>query len=375
LSRPSYSKRIVPELVQVTDDLIDWSVVWDVTQNQHGEKATWWTQATAGVNYVRAEMPARHLPGKTVRFESRDIQPRGEGHFFPRQAGDAAVWMFPANVTKWVAMAEMHLQGLRVLVEVDDNYTVPSPTVGGLKSGWLSLRDKSGEDAHSFEAHRKIVSSKACHGVIVSTPKLGEVYERFGKPVFVCPNSVDPLDWDFPVEHSPDDVLRVGWAGSFSHAYDLADIRPALDWASRQPGVEIVILGQLDLGGIASRHIDWTDSLEEYRRNVSELDVILCPLRPSEWADCKSDVKALEGAMGLACPVVSKTEPFRPWWDWPYVAETPKDFTKIVKHLVLNRDETREAATKAREYALGERNIEQSITNWRRALEPNPPSA
>lgn len=357
-----------PDLLAV----LDWGTVWDAGHVRYSDQpeATWWTQATVGVNYYRADMPAKHLPGKTVRFESRDIQPRGDGHWFPRQEGGTAVWMFPGNVTRWLAMAEMHAsQGLRVLVEVDDNYTVspPIPTL----SSWLSHRDTSGQDRHSYEAHVRIVRSPACDGVIVSTPRLADVYSRLNRNVYVCPNSVDPADW--PQEepaHQPDGVLRVGWAGSASHAYDLADIRRALDWAARQKDVEVVVMGQLD-PGVPHRRIPWTDSLAEYRANVAEIDVMLCPLRPNAWSDCKSDVKALEAAMGGACSVVSRTEPYRPWWagDAPgYSAATPKEFVKVVKHLIANRDEVRETAKLAREYALTARNIAASIGTWREAI-------
>jgi hypothetical protein len=212
------------------------------------------------VNYYRAEMPAKHLPGKTVRFETRDLQPDDEGgHYFPRQQG-TAIWMFPQNRLRHLLMAEMHTQGKRVLVEVDDNYTIGPPIS---LAGWQQTIAKS-PDA-SYEAHMNIVASAA------------------------------------------------------------------------------------------------TDAF----------DVMLCPLRPNRWADCKSDVKALEAAMGGACSIVSKTEPYRPWWDGSapgYVAETKRDFLKMVKHVVANRDEVRETARLAREYAVTERNIKREIENWREAI-------
>lgn len=351
--------------------VVDWQAMWDAGQVRYSERpeATWWTQATAGVNYYRADMPAKHLPGKTVGFESRDIQPCGDDFWFPRQEGGAAVWMFPGNGTRAIAMAQMKTAlGLRVLVEVDDNYTV-SPPMPGL-STWQSHIDRSGQDRHSYEAHGKIVR-QVCDGVIVSTPKLAEVYRRLHESVFVCPNSVDPEDWPAgEPEHQPDGVLRIGWAGSASHGYDLADVRRALDWASRQPDVEVVVMGQLD-PGVKHRRIPWTDSLATYRESVSEIDVMLCPLRENAWSACKSDVKALEAAMGGACSVVSRTEPYRPWWDGDapgYSAGSPKEFLKVVKHLVAHRDEVRETARLAREYALTERHIDNAIGLWREAI-------
>jgi len=229
-----------PDLLAV----LDWEAVGRATEKVYGKRqlATWWAQATPGVNYYRAEMPAKHLPGRTVRLETRDVQFEGGEHYFPRQRG-AAIWMFPGNITRWLLMAEMKDNGRRVLVEVDDNYTTGPPVS---LSGW-TVKQRDNPDA-SYEAHVKIVGSKACDGVIVATPQLGRVYERFGKPTYVCRNSVDAEDWPEDPDHQPDGVLRIGWAGSASHQYDLADIRPALDWASRQKDVEIVVLGQLDPG-------------------------------------------------------------------------------------------------------------------------------
>lgn len=351
-----------PDLLAV----LDWGTVFEAGKQGSGD-ATWWIQATAGVNYYRAEMPAKHLPGRTVFFDVTDIQQVGEEYVFPRQDGNTAIWMFPGNVTRWIAMAEMHTQGKRVLVEVDDNYLV-GPPIGS--QTWLTTRDKTGQDRYSYEAHAKIVASDCTHGIVVSTPYLGRVYEKFGKPVYVCPNSVDPDDWPDDPPHQPDGILRIGWAGSASHKYDLADIRPALDWASRQKDVEVVVMGELD-PGVPHRRIEWTTDLSEYRRNVSEIDVMLCPIRANEWANCKSDVKALEASMGNACSIVSRTEPFRDWWDGEapgYVAETKKDYVKAVKHLIANRDEARETARLAREYALTKRNIAQSVETWRAAV-------
>lgn len=355
-----------PDLLAV----LDWDKVAEATSTAYSDEplATWWVQATAGVNYYRAEMPAKHLPGKTVRFDTFDVQADAGRHVFPRQGGDAAIWMFPGNVTRWLLMTEMHESlGYRVLVEVDDNYTVAPPVT---LSGWLKTRDRSGRDLHSYEGHCRIVASRCTDGVVVSTPHLGRVYERFGKPVYVCPNSIDPDDWDYEPKHQPDGVLRIGWAGSASHLYDIADIRPALDWASRQKDVEVVVMGQID-PGVPHRNIPWTNSLAEYRRNVSQIDVMLCPLRPSAWADCKSDVKALEGAMGGAAIVVSETEPYRPWWDSDapcLVADSRKGFVKAVKHLIAHRDEARELATAARDWVLEHRTIDKSIHTWREAV-------
>ena len=330
--------------------------------------ATFWAQATAGVNYYRARLPARHLPGKVVKLAPFDLKPGGqEGEYrFPRQEGETAIWLFPGNTTRALLIAQMKAQGIRVLVEADDNYLLHPPLQ---VSRWQEKFD--GTDSHSYEVFSKI--SRFADGMIVSTPKLAEVYEPLNQEIHVCRNSIDPADWPEP-SHQKDGILRIGWAASDSHVYDAPLILDALEWASRQPNVEVVIIGihpDFARYRFPYRHVEWTDSLSQYRRNVGLIDVMLCPLRQGEWEDCKSDVKALEGAMGGACVVVSKVEPYRPWWDGEapgLVAEHPWDFKKIVKHLVRRREETRVLAEAAREYVLEHRDIRRTASAWRDAV-------
>src|SRR4029077_409734 len=152
---------------------------------------------------------------------------------------------------------------------------------------------------------------------------------------------------------------------------DLNDLRRALDWASRQPDVEVVLIGELLFEGIPCTHIPWSASLPEFRRSVETIDVMLCPVRENDWSRCKSDLKVLEAAMAGACAVVSRAEPYRSWWENGapcYVAQDAKDFLKAVKHLVANRDEARETARLARKQVLAERSISVGIQSWREAL-------
>lgn len=291
---------------------------------------------------------------------------------FPRQRG-AAVWQFPGNATRGLLMAEMQEQGIRVLLESDDNYFVEPAMYPGAFSDWQKHLDRSKEDKASYEAHRRI--ARFVDGVIVSTPKLAEWYRTVNDHVYVCPNSVDPDDWPAEPPHQQDGLV-VGWAGSFSHYYDVAHIREALDWTWRLDA-KVVTIG-LDPGWTFPRtHLGWADDLAEYREKLQVLDVGLCPLRPGPWEDCKSDVKALEYAMAGACPVVSRTEPYRPWWEgwgWPYVAQTEKEWAKVVRHLVAHPEEVRDGAREVRRLVLSERAIERTAWRWEEAIGDRPDS-
>lgn len=335
-------------------------------------EATFWVQLTEGVTYYRARLPARHLPGKVCTFDEcpvLDVRNTVNGIQFPRQEG-AAVFSFPGSTTRALLIAEMMNQGIPVYVELDDNYQVPPPFVELTSSQWCNTRAErqAGKDQHNYETVTDVC--RVVDGMIVSTPRLAELYADVNENIHVCPNAIDPDDWPEPVK--PDDgVLRIGWAASDSHRHDAPLIRDALVWASTQPGVEVVILGihpELTRYRFPYTYVPWTNSLAAYRRSLSVLDVALCPVIPSEWSDCKSDVKALEAAMAGACPVVGRTEPYRPWWERTFVAEQQWDWRKIVKHLVRNRDEVRETAASAREYVLAERSYPDAVRPWKEAL-------
>lgn len=339
-------------------------------------KATFWAQATPAVTYYRCKLPARHLPGKVVKLTNRDITVDGEGKLVvPRQEG-AAIWSFPGNLARAKIMSLMQDQGTRVLVEVDDNYTTPPPFYE--ISTWIERvdrRDPRTLGKHSYEMH--VAIAKDADGVIVSTPRLAEVYESINSNVYLCPNCVDPDDWPERPERHRDSKLHIGWAASDSHRYDAPLIRDALCWASTQPDVEVIIIGikpEITRYKFRYWHMGWVDSLKAYRHNLGVLDVALCPLRPGKWEDCKSDVKAMEAAMAGALPIVSEVEPYRPWFDRTYTARNEWDWRRIVKHLVRNRDEIKTLAEKAREYVLAERTIQGNISKWRDAVEPRKPA-
>lgn len=334
--------------------------------------ATWWMQATAGVNYWRAQVPARVLPGEAIQLRYNDLQPSGGGVVIPRQRGNTAIWCFPGSATRGIIMRAQQEAGFRVLIEVDDNYLVTTTHQQALiatgNSSWSNKLDTSPNDAHSVEAHKRLVAF--ADGIIVTTETLADAYRQVHDHVYVCRNSVDPQDWPTP-EKPGDGVFRVGYAASASHLYDAADITRALSWAAAQPNVEVVIYGLRHDWPFPHTQVPWTTDLTEYRKSLALLDVGLCPLRSSAWTDCKSDVKAMEYAMAGAASVVSRTPPYDGWVDSPraLTAETPKDFLRAVKWCVQNQDGARELARNAHEYVLGHRTIEHEIPRWREAVQ------
>lgn len=331
-------------------------------------KATWWAQASPGTTYWRCEVPARRLPGQVLQLQVKDIQRNGNDYVYPRQEG-AAIWQFPGNTGRALMMAGMQQAGIPVFVEVDDNYLIPLDAQETTQ--WGIKIDRYNLDKVSREAHRRIIPWT--DGVIVATEELARHYRKANPNTFVCPNSIEVDDW--PEPEKPDDgVLRIGYAASASHRWDIRLLEDAFHWASRQDGVEVVLFGLAPKtgywAGINPTVVPWTDTLADYRRSLQILDVGCCPLRETAWSRCKSDLKAMEYAMAGAMSIVSRVEPYQPWFDKPcLIAEREKDWKKLVQWCVSNRDEVKQLAREAKDYVLKERTIEQNLWHWEEALE------
>jgi len=331
-------------------------------------EATWWRQATEGGAYWRCYLPAKHLPGQCLDLsEDLDLAEGADGvPYMPRMRGRASIWQFPGEHIRAQLAAQQQEWGVRVLLECDDNYLIPAPPVPGVEPGPWKPTVREANGGYSHEAHRRIASW--VDGVIVSTPFLEKQYRKVNDHVYVCPNSVDPDDWDD--RKADDGVLRIGYAASDSHRVDVAVIERAFRWASKQDGVQVFFLG-VSPPNVEFRRVEvgWAQSLPEYRRLLQALDVGCCPLIENHWSAARSDVKALEYAMAGALPIVSRTEPYREWWDGPApVATTPAEFYKTVRWCVQNRDEVKRLAREAKEYVLKNRTIQQAIWRWEEAI-------
>jgi len=333
--------------------------------------ATFWRQATSGVSYYRCLLPARHLPGQMCRFELdrigwKDGFELGDPHGLdlPLHRG-TAIWSYLGDDARARVAFALQDQGIRTLLEVDDNYT-QSPKRWGIN--WAETHQEAqGIIGYSHEQHRHLVG--IADGVIVSTPHLAEVYGEYNDNIYLCRNSIEPDDWGLP-QKKDDGILRIGYMGSAVHVYDFPMVKKALKWAARQKDVEVYTWG-FDVPVPVGTAMPWVDGLDEFRKTLPLWDVGLAPLQGNDWNKSKSDIKAMEYAMAGALPVVSRVESYAPWWrdrGWPYVASTPEDWTEIIQHLVRNRDEVKAGAEDALGYVLAERTIKSEIHAWKEAV-------
>jgi hypothetical protein len=282
------------------------------------------------------------------------------------QEGDCAVWQFSGNATRGILMANQQEQGIRVLLEVDDNYLVEAPFMQDWQTDFAVGGDIEDGDKSSLAAHKQIAGW--VDGIICSTENLARAYRKVNPNVWVCRNSIDPDDWPTPPGRT--NTLRIGWAASHSHHVDAPLVRRAMEWAVQQPGVEVFLLGYQPEWRGPFKRIGWTDTLEDYRDTLAglALDIGVCPLKPTLWANGKSDVKALEYAVCGALPICSRVEPYYDWTGPAMWCHSANDWQRTLRWAVMHPEIVREQADRAREYVLANRTIEQSIGAWREAV-------
>jgi len=296
-----------------------------------------------------------------------DIQMPEEGVFvFPRQRGDAAIWQFLGDEMRAkMAFGMRAINDTKLIIEVDDNYTRQSPVFDGrFKRPWKKTREEA-KGGYSHEQHRLILPM--ADAVICATEYLADVYSDFNDNVHVCPNSVDPADWRY--EREPHDAFRIVYYGSPSHVKDAPLVTEALKWASKQPGVEVWTVGfKVPSWSFEYQTRPWMPQLPQAREALFRYDLGIAPLVPNKWANGKSDVKALEYAMAGAMPLVSRAEPYRPWFDKPDFTVADGDWFERIRWAVQNQDEVFFLARDAREHVLSKRTIHRSIKLWKAAI-------
>lgn len=327
--------------------------------------ATVYFQATPATSYWRVALPAKYLPARMHEAPKLEVINRGNDKplEFPDVENDTAIMQFPGDNGSALVCLALTETGRKFFTEVDDNYLDQGDPLWRKRSAW---GQKIGQEAHTVQGHRWIVEHST--GVIVSTRALAEYYGQHNDNVHVCRNSIDPDDWPEPAER--DETFRIGWYASQSHDRDEVMVRKALAWASRQPNVEIVNLG-LDPGwNFRRRVVGWKVDFRGHRPDLCKLDIGVAPLVGTPMTKYRSDLKALEYAMGGAMPFVQAEEPYHEWRDVEFarMCATPSEWTDAIKWAVRNRDEVRARAKQARDHVLTHRTFNTEIERWRNAI-------
>jgi glycosyltransferase involved in cell wall biosynthesis len=241
---------------------------------------------------------------------------------------DMIVIQRPVIDTTWQFIRAFQQHGIRVAVDMDDNFDAlhpNNPAAVAIRKHHPRLSPKN--------VHRAISQADA---LIVSTPELARVYGPSAKRVTIIENRV-PASW-LNIPKRETDVI--GWSGTTRyHIGDVEQLGPTLG-RLQDIGRDIHIVGpepERTRFGLR-RAATWTGwvPIEEYGWYMAGVGVGIVPLAATAFNQAKSWLKGLEFA-AVGVPVVaSPTAEYQRLFADGLVhglATKPKDWFRLLRDL------------------------------------------
>lgn len=249
----------------------------------------------------------------------------------------------------------------------------------------LTPDNPSYKDYHPHEEGFRQCAQLA-DGIIVSTCRLAEHFDKLNANCAVVPNYLDIpgfREWAIP-ETRTDRRLYIGWLGGVHHFGDWKPIGNVIRWACyASKDVAFAYCGNKQLGRHWKQKMgvpdgQWvelpTGEFDGYQTRISQFDIGVAPLERTEFNSCKSDLRLLEyGAWGVPY-VASNVAPYSSFHlatggMGGYIARNEDEWNLALKRLIDSRPERIERGNDLREYVRTARGKEACAVRWSDALE------
>lgn len=260
------------------------------------------------------------------------------------------------HIAALTALREL-MPRLRIVMDFDDLLTGVSSQNYYYKTVWKDM------------PRRLSALAGLCDCFTVSTEPLAAAMRDYHPDVRVIPNGIDPAMWPARAARQRDPAprrkLRVGWAGGYSHAGDLALIREVI--AALANEVQWVFLGMC---------------LEESRKHLHafqpavpfadypaafaalDLDLALAPLEINHFNECKSNLRLLENGI-LGYPVIATDiAPYRCGLPVTLVDNRPQSWIRAIRDRIGQQAALHQEGLALREAVLSDWTLEKTLPAW-----------
>jgi len=268
-----------------------------------------------------------------------------------------------------------HSEGTRMIVDFDDDFhDVP----------WWNAAEgtyQPGQDARrQGDNHLRLAELTT-----VSTDVLAERYAERAHEVVVCPNFIDPSDWERRAKNPArrkDKHLRILYGGAQGHYGDLEEARKGIEALLDRPPVPLRFIS---FGAVPA----WVhEKGEEYPGRVVNLpfthimdypdtigwggfDVAIAPLADHPFNTAKSNIKWLEAAIQGIPFVCSDVGPYASIPDGCAIriANTPIQWAEALRQVTKDRDLRKALAERAKAEVLEHWTLDKLGAKWEIAIE------
>lgn len=328
----------------------------------------------SGCGKYRLIWPAEQLQreGHEIFIERRPLIKVDSSHTPPKvidvitEDVDVMVFQRPCTYQITQLIPILRDRGIKTVIDMDDDLGCIHPTNPAFREYNPKL--------HPYRNWEW--AAKACLEadlVTVTTPQLAEVYAPHGR-VQVIPNHVP--ERFLSIQEERDSAFTLGWAGWVpTHPTDLQVAAKSVFRAMKDTPARFKAIGdkntlqKLEIRPQGGQHY-WIPpvQIDQYPHELAKLHVGIVPLQLNQFNLSKSWLKALEYASVGVVPVVSPTPDNQKLvaLGGALLAETPADWEEILRHLILNPEETADLAKRCREVA-SDWTIESNSHLWKAA--------
>jgi GT2 family glycosyltransferase len=204
-----------------------------------------------------------------------------------------------------------------------------------------------------------------CDRLVVSTEPLAEFARHMVDDIRIVPNRVEWARWEgIASKRRAGRKPRVGWAGAFQHAGDLALVEEAIRQTCDE--VEWVFFGMCPpaLAPYIHESHGWVD-FDHYPAKLASLnlDLAIAPLVQDAFNDAKSNLRLLDYGV-LGWPVVcSDVTPYR-GAPVTRVTNTTEAWVSAIRDHVNNLDDAEKAGDVLRDWVMADYILEDHVDDW-----------
>ena len=283
---------------------------------------------------------------------------------------DADVIIIQRPLDRWFCslIEQAHAQGIKVIVEFDDDFANVHPR----NAVWGNVQPELQPDSNYQWLHR---ACELADAVTVSTREL--IPAGMESKTWVIPNFIPERDIIDKVPDKPG-PKRIGWSGTLAtHPTDLEQAKPGVNQALRDTGASFSVVGDgtgvdraLGLARSVKMGATGWVPVEAYMATLDIcIDVGIVPLDDSPFNRAKSYLKGLEYAARGIPFVASPLPEYEELADDGIgrIARTPGDWRRHLVELVSNDDLRLEEAQSALETVKAFYTLETHTLIWAEA--------
>ncbi len=298
---------------------------------------------------------------------------------------------YPSHYDPIKIMRDYKKLGKRVIYDMDDDF-------------WQVAKDNPSTLVSNALKDQYEGMIKEADAVITPSTALAKKFKKyFKKPVFICPNGVDPTMY-MERPHQNEDTLKIGYMGAASHWKDLQLIGEVVDKLSEKYDFLFTIYGitgepleaaiyhynkilqnnfQPEKNEYFRSALDFYAQLQRVRLwhvpfmppelhpktlAMCDLDIGIAPLQDTEFNHGKSCIKYYEYAAVGTVTLASDVEPYNQ--EVNYLAKnTFKDWYAKLEKLILDKEFRNDLLQKQQEWVKKNRSIEAIGIPWELACQ------